>query len=186
LKSKEPWNFIKHKWFDVTDLRDHVKTYTDQWQINTSRQKKFYPHKNTETVFIYESDLDWKLNTPYKSELKSDNKTLLRMVEPIIKQLEKIHNGSRGQVLLIKLAAGKGIPDHEDSGDYLINVHRHHIPLVTSPRTKFFVDGEEQVMGIGDCWEINNAKMHAVMNASNIDRIHLLVDIMPNAIINDK
>ena len=52
--------------------------------------------------------------------------------------------------------------------------------------TKFWVDGESVAMGIGECWEINNAKTHSVINKSDVDRIHLLIDIMPNAIVNDK
>ena len=135
-KKQERFNFIKHKWFDTEDIKNHIKNYDKQWTVNTSRQKNFYPHKNTKTVFIYESDLNWKLNSLYLSTLISDDKILVNMLEPIIKQLEKMHNGQRGQVLLINLEAGKGIADHEDDGDYLLSVRRHHIPIITSPGTK--------------------------------------------------
>ena len=71
-KANERFNFIKHKWFDTEDIKNHIKNYDKQWTINTSRQKNFYPHKNTKTVFIYESDLNWKLNSLYLSTLMSD------------------------------------------------------------------------------------------------------------------
>lgn len=185
-KKQEKFNFIKHKYFDVQDVQNYVKTFNEQWSMNTFRQDNFYPHKNTETIFIYETDLNWQLNQPYNVSLISEDKKLNNMIEPIIKTLEKIHNGKRGQVLLIKLAAHKNIADHEDGGDYLLYTRRHHIPIITSPKTKFYVDDEFVNMGIGECWEINNAKNHAVTNDSDIDRIHLLIDIMPYAIINDK
>jgi aspartyl/asparaginyl beta-hydroxylase (cupin superfamily) len=35
-------------------------------------------------------------------------------------------------------------------------------------------------MQSGECWEINNSRPHLVENNSDIDRIHLLIDIMPN------
>ena len=35
----------------------------------------------------------------------------------------------------------------------------------------------------GQCWEINNAKNHSVENNGTTDRIHLLIDIMPNEFI---
>ena len=38
----------------------------------------------------------------------------------------------------------------------------------------------------GECWEINNTRLHAVENNSKIDRIHLLIDIMPNIEIGKK
>jgi hypothetical protein len=36
-------------------------------------------------------------------------------------------------------------------------------------------------MAEGECWEINNSRPHYVNNFSNVDRVHLLVDIMPNS-----
>jgi aspartyl/asparaginyl beta-hydroxylase (cupin superfamily) len=32
----------------------------------------------------------------------------------------------------------------------------------------------------GECWEINNNKIHRVANNSEMDRIHLTIDIIPN------
>jgi aspartyl/asparaginyl beta-hydroxylase (cupin superfamily) len=43
----------------------------------------------------------------------------------------------------------------------------------------FGVGDEEINMAVGDCWEINNSKIHYVNNYSEVDRIHLLVDILP-------
>jgi hypothetical protein len=45
----------------------------------------------------------------------------------------------------------------------------------------FFGVGEDSVpMQEGECWEINNSRTHWVENNSPVDRVHLLVDIMPN------
>jgi hypothetical protein len=41
-------------------------------------------------------------------------------------------------------------------------------------------------MGTGECWEINNSRTHFVNNGSKIDRVHLLIDIMPNIEIGKK
>jgi hypothetical protein len=41
-------------------------------------------------------------------------------------------------------------------------------------------------MGTGECWEINNSRIHYVNNGSKIDRVHLLIDIMPNKEIGKK
>jgi hypothetical protein len=38
-------------------------------------------------------------------------------------------------------------------------------------------------MKVGDCWEVNNNKEHAVKNLGQTDRIHLMIDIMPNQFI---
>jgi hypothetical protein len=35
----------------------------------------------------------------------------------------------------------------------------------------------------GECWEINNMQYHEVINDSEEDRIHLIIDIIPNEYI---
>ena len=181
LKTKENFNLKLYNHFDTSEINKIVSSFSDEWLINTSRQDEYYPHKETESYFIYETDIDWKFNNKYIVSLKSNNKILNDLIEPIIKYLEELHDGKRGQVILIKLAANKSIADHKDSGDYLMSVHRHHIAIQTSPNTKFFVGDEEVNMRLGDCWEINNSREHAVINNSNKDRVHLLIDIMPYA-----
>ena len=41
-------------------------------------------------------------------------------------------------------------------------------------------------MATGECWEINNTRLHSVENNSDIDRVHLLIDIMPNKYLEKK
>ena len=45
------------------------------------------------------------------------------------------------------------------------------------------VGGEQKVMRAGEMWEINNATLHAVDNQSDEDRIHLIIDWVPNATV---
>ena len=49
----------------------------------------------------------------------------------------------------------------------------------------FYVDDGVLNMLEGECWEINNMKSHEVINNSDEDRIHLMIDIIPNKYIND-
>jgi tetratricopeptide (TPR) repeat protein len=52
--------------------------------------------------------------------------------------------------------------------------------LITNDDVAFFVGGEEKNMKAGEFWEINNSVDHAVENRSGDDRIHIIVDWMPN------
>jgi hypothetical protein len=103
-----------------------------------------------------------------------------RPSDMIEKSKSKNVDGKMGQVLFIKLPAKKIIDPHEDHGDYLHCVARYHIPIITNLGVKFIIDGESKHVPEGECWEINNNKTHAVENNGEEDRIHLLIDIMPN------
>ena len=185
-KMLEDFNFKQHSKYDVEPIRNYIDSFSEEWFINTSRQDNYYVHKDTNSYFVYTANLGWKEGEEFSTQTTSNDKDLLELLEPIISDLEKIHDGVRGMVLLIKLKAGQDIAPHHDSGDYLMLSKRNHIPVVTSDSVFFGVGDEKVKMGTGECWEINNSRTHFVSNGSTIDRVHLLIDIMPNIEIGKK
>ena len=179
-KLTEDFDFIKHRVYDIDSIKNYVSSFFDEWFLDTSRQNTFETHKDTMSYFLYKANLDWQKNEIFFVSKETNDKNLLMLVEPIINDLEKIHDGLRGNVLFIKLKAMHNIREHKDEGSYLVSSRRHHIPIVTSNQTIFGVGSKKINMAIGECWEINNTRPHSVENTSSTDRIHLLVDIMPN------
>lgn len=186
-KAVEPFKFILHKEYrDLSDkIRQKLSTYTSQWFEDTTRQTVSSVHKHTNSVFVYEYDAKWTKNTKYNLDVRCKDQELLDLVAPIIKDLEGLHNGRVGKALFIKLPPSKDVNPHIDFGDYLESVRRHHIAILTNPKVSFIIDGEKQFMDIGECWEVNNNKMHQVWNEGDTDRIHLLIDIIPNSLIGE-
>lgn len=180
-KTLENFNFKQHNSYDIDGIKNHISKFFDEWFLDTSRQDNHYVHKDTTSYFIYTANLKWKSGEEFIVQTKSNDKQLLELVEPIIQDLEKTHNGVRGNVLLIKLTAKQNIERHHDSGDYLILSRRNHIPIITSSDVFFGVGDEKINMRPGECWEINNSRTHFVDNNSDIDRVHLLIDIMPHS-----
>jgi hypothetical protein len=185
-KTLEDFNFKHHGKYNVESIKNYIDSFSKEWFLNTSRQDKHYVHKDTNSYFVYTADLRWKEGSEFTTETTSNDKDLLELIEPIVSDLEKTQDGVRGMVLLIKLKAGQDIEPHHDSGDYLMLSKRNHIPIVTSDDVFFGVGDEKVKMGTGECWEINNSRTHFVKNGSKIDRVHLLIDIMPNIEIGKK
>lgn len=180
-KTLEDFNFKNHKSYDVNNIKEHISGFSDEWFIDTSRQDNNYVHKDTMSYFVYSTNLQWKSGQEFKVVKRSNDETLLKLLDPIIKDLEQIHDGIHGNVLLIKLKAKENITKHHDSGDYLILSRRNHIPIITSSDVFFGVGDEKINMKSGECWEINNSRTHFVDNNSETDRVHLLIDIMPHS-----
>lgn len=185
-KITENFNFIKHRQYNVNSINDYISGFVDEWFLDTSRQKNFEAHKDTNSYFLYKTNLGWQKNEKFVVSKATKDEELLSLVEPIISELEEIHDGLRGNVLFIKLKGMHNIPEHTDGGNYLVFSRRHHIPIVTSNQTFFGVGSEKINMAVGECWEINNTRTHSVDNNSSTDRIHLLIDIMPNSEIEIK
>jgi hypothetical protein len=178
-KTLEDFNFRKHNSYDIEKIKKHIDGFSDEWFINTQRQEAAPVHKHTNSYFVYSTDLLWKKENDFSIETTSKDPVLLELLEPIILDLEKIHNGTRAMVLLIKLKSEQHIQPHRDVGDYLVLSRRNHIPIITSDDVYFGVMNQTINMKPGDCWEINNSKPHYVDNRSTIERVHLVIDIMP-------
>ena len=181
-KSQKDYNFIYFKNFDVSPIKNKSTLLNEEWLIDQSRQNMEYPdrrnpHLYTNTYIIQDHKLDWKNGDQFNPVLK--DKDLYTIMLPIINELESRMCGKAARVLLIKLKANKDVTTHVDSGDYLNTVRRFHIPIITNKDVFYTVNNEKIHMEEGDCWEINNRRPHSVDNQSDQDRIHLLIDIMP-------
>jgi hypothetical protein len=100
-------------------------------------------------------------------------------VSPILRHLETILRGRATKCALVRLRAGASIAIHTDQGA-LQRVHRCHIPVITAPGVDFIIGGDHYFLPPGLVHELNNTLPHGVINASAIDRVHLLIDILPD------
>lgn len=182
-KAIEEFCFKFNGSFQVDDILNYLANYNSEWKFDTRRQETFDVHRNTETYFIHEHDLGWKIGDPYAGNMVSKDNSLIDLVWPIVKNLMSLYNGKPGQVILVRLNPFSIIDSHKDYGSYLLNSRRNHIPIYTNNNNKFIVGNEKITMKKGECWEINNAKEHSVINNSSNYRIHLIVDIIPNTMI---
>ena len=181
-KKADGFNFKLHKKYDVSNILNNVKKINDEWNDYTFRQNRQYserrnPHLYTNTFVIQFHSFDWNFGDKINSEVKDIY--MLDSVSDIVKDLELMCEGVSGRVLLLKLFAKKDVSEHTDRGEYLSAVRRFHIPIITNDLVSYTVNGETVNMKEGECWEINNQRPHSVLNDSDIDRVHLLVDIFP-------
>ncbi len=184
-KQSEDFNFKFVKNYEVNSIINYIKDFNGEWYYDTTRQEMYQQHRFTNSYFIYEHSNQWVEGDTYQTKLLCNDEKFLDMISPIISDLEKIYDGRVGKALLINLVAGKKIDGHHDLGDYLGMARRLHIPIVTNEYVDFTINDESINMKSGECWEINNNRFHSVNNKSTQDRIHLLVDILPNKFFKD-
>lgn len=184
-KEKPDFKFSYLKNYNIVKIKEIIENMEKEWLLDTSRQELFDVHKYTESYIINKVSIDWEENTPLNSISKSEVTELSSLGLEIAKDLERELDGTMGQVLFIKLEAGKEIRAHTDYGNYFYRAARHHIPIITNPGVIFIIDGEGKHIPEGECWEINNNRIHGVKNNGEEDRIHLLIDIVPNKYINN-
>lgn len=163
---------------DIDKLKTRVDQFPNAKWHESERERLFDVHRDTQALLLVHFE-DFKYEKPDYRELYTE---LQDELQPVIDYITDYYqdNGFVLRVLLAKLRAGGKIPHHTDAGFSLLNCHRVHIPIVTNDGVVFFVGGEEKNMQVGELWEINNGLDHAVENRGYEDRIHLIIDWMPN------
>jgi len=172
-------NYLRlHDGFDIRSIEATLaRIPREKWE-ESGREQRFDVHSDTRTLLCIHFD-----NYDYaKQQVHPIYEDLREDVEPIVAHIADFYqdNGFVASLIFAKLLPGGKIPRHADGGYSLMKVHRIHIPIVTNEQNIFFVNGEEKNMRTGEVWEINNALIHMVENRSDQERIHLIIDWMPN------
>lgn len=108
-------------------------------------------------------------------------------VRQLVMNLFQFVGGTRlGRVIINRVKPGGHIYKHADTLAHADYWHRHHICIQSAPGVKFTAGSEEVWMAPGQAWYFDNGKTqvdgserpeHEVVNQSEIDRIHLVIDV---------
>ena len=119
-------------------------------------------------------------NTPLYDELEMN-----KILDEIPAEKERVR--------LMKLEAGTIIAKHTDKVDKDIKtgkIVRLHVPVITHEEvlmTSWLPGGiAEFHMKKGSCWWLDVSQPHKVVNKSDIDRVHLVIDIYNNDVIKEQ
>lgn len=163
---------------DIAALRAAVLAIPEAaWdEENASKPNRFRALDATRhVVFRFVSDTrDWR---------RSFDRTLWEawrpLVEPVIAAAIAPYGYARvglPRILLARMAPGGRIQPHRDENPSAKWPHKVHVPLLTNPGVTFYVDRVGYHLPEGEAVEVNNMAEHAVWNAGDTDRIHLIFE----------
>lgn len=130
------------------------------------QEKELEAYKRGESKFDQHESID---HPPYR---------FLTEARPMVMNLMAYVGGERlGRVIINKIKPGGRIYPHPDTPEHANYWDRFHIVLKSSPGVVFRCENEQVYMATGEVWWFQNALMHEVINNSNDERIHMVVDI---------
>ena len=163
----------------VDALRAALPDSTDPlWEAHNQRQQHYDVHAATRSLVIV-----WP-----KDEHSGSQGAEIQGYAPMPlaaaalacgERIRRHFGGTIVRLVLAELPVGARILPHRDVGALLTRTHRCHLPIVTSERVRFEIDGEHRPLEIGEVYEIDNTRRHAVANDSGAPRIHLICDVLP-------
>ena len=150
------------------------------WNENVQRQKDYEVHEQTRSIVLLFANVeDWPSIEVSKQPGWDRLATLAVPVMHEIIGKWYPPGGTIIRAMAAKLLAGGRILPHRDSHPSLGAGHRIHVPIVTNPRVRFMIDGRPYQLQVGEAYEINNQKVHSVMNKGALDRINFIFDYVP-------
>ena len=163
---------------DIAALRQAVLGIDEaRWDAeNADKPNRFEALDRTRhIVFRFVSNFqDWRdsYDRPLWAEWKG-------MLEPVLAQAVRDYGYSDAafpRVMLARMAPGGVIKPHRDANPAAKWPHKIHVPLLTNDKVTFFVDGVGYHVPEGEAVEVSNMAVHAVENAGDTDRIHLIFE----------
>lgn len=175
----------------VQPLMHAVVRNPQLWNQNTFRTTfPNTPHVNVDDIWLRFSDPE---NCTTTTRVIGDDrpiwhpaaKVLEAEARPLIRGLmHQVNAYELGRVLITRIPpGGRILPHRDDDGEYVLtpDIARYHVVLQGLPGSLFICgDGDEQEtvnMRTGEVWWFNAHQTHQVVNNSEDDRIHLLVDV---------
>ena len=166
---------------DCSALRDAILAQDEAaWLEDSYRQEAYDVHYDTQSIVLVFVDTKQWPDVVVSQEPGWDRlaDVALPVMNDIISRLYP-PGGTVIRAMAAKLLAGKKITPHVDRHQSFHKGHRIHIPITTNPRVRFMIEGQPYQFKIGEAYEINNQKMHSVMNKGNEDRITFIFDYIP-------
>lgn len=78
---------------------------------------------------------------------------------------------------LMRLEPGAEVAEHVDFNYHWVSRVRIHVPIITDPGVVFYCGDESVHMCAGESWLFDSWRRHRVVNASNVRRVHLVIDL---------
>jgi len=169
----------------VDALRDAILKQEEQaWHEQEKRQNDYEVHRQTESIVLVFTDGSGWPSIEVSKQPGWDR--LAEAAVPIMHGIiERCYppGGTIIRAMAAKLLAGSIIRPHKDSHPSFHHSHRIHVPITTNPRVRFMIDGRPYKLQVGQAYELNNQRLHSVMNKGPDDRITFIFDYVPPALL---
>jgi len=166
---------------DCTALSEAILAQEEAaWHEDEYRQQTYDVHRQTESIVLIFTDMDNWPKIDVRKEPGWDR--LADVAVPLMREIIRKHYPPGGAIIravAARLVPGGKIKPHVDSHPSFAQGHRIHIPITTNSRVRFMINGRPHQFEVGQAYEINNQKIHSVMNKGKEGRITFIFDYVP-------
>lgn len=176
-------NFVLlKKAIDTGPLLAEINQQADPWGGQTGRQDKIKVQREALSIplrGLQKSKIAGRKRWDVHESRFTTTSKRFPLAIKFIKSFAAERDGKLSRAKLVNLQPGCRVYDHIDRGDYYRIRDRYHLVLQTGEGC-YLTSGEEVgYFNQGELWWFDNKRSHEAYNPSQIDRIHLVFDLLP-------
>lgn len=160
--------FLKLPWrFDPAVLRSEVAGLPDDFWLG-------HPSGLPGNSAVPLVSVNGEMNHAFDGSMKA---TEALVASSYLKEAVSSFNEVVARSRLMRLEPGAEVAEHVDFNYHWVSRVRIHVPIITDPGVVFYCGDESVHMGAGESWLFDSWRRHRVVNASNVRRVHLVIDL---------
>lgn len=160
---------------------DILKIKEEHWGETRGKYPNFYDDVDSFRVLKAPADEILNMKTTKDSEITyvHEDHPIFPVIMKQVRKIEEHLDATAIMVALNRMAPDSWIPPHFDSKMWN-HTYRIHVPLVSDPIVQFTFNYKKYHFEVGKIYEMDNTIEHSVTNRSNVWRVHMLLDLVPN------
>ena len=167
---------------DVNPFLDEIDSISDAWDLNTGRQDKIAVQREAQAIplrGLVKSKINGRERRDvHESRYTNSSKRFVR-ARRFLQEFATEHYAEMGRAKIVRLMPGRRVYPHIDRGEYYRVRDRYHLILQSSAGSYMKCGDEEIRMREGELWWFDNNEMHEAYNDGDLERIHLIFDMLP-------
>ena len=171
---------------DVQPFLDEIAGIPGAWDLSTGRQKKIDVQREAESIplrgLVKSKIGDRARWDVHESRFTTSSRPFV-LARAFLESFAVEQDAEMGRAKIVRLMPGRRVYPHIDRGQYYKVRDRYHLVL-KSAAGSYLKSGDEEVrMREGELWWFDNKAMHEAYNDGDAERIHMIFDLLPNALV---
>lgn len=179
------FKLIRHG-IDPSPFLDEIATINGAWDAATGRQDKIAVQREALAIplrGLRKSAIgDRKRRDVHESRWTGSAKDY-PIACAFLREIAEALDSELSRAKIVCLPAGRRVYSHIDRGEYYRLRNRYHLVLKSTHGSWLKAADEETRMGEGELWWFDNDQPHEAFNDGDEDRIHIIFDLLPKALI---
>jgi hypothetical protein len=161
---------------DVSEFTEFLDNNHPAWpnKKDDLRSNRFETHESTKSIlFKWTERGNWPELTPKEYDIWHTKKDAIKKLCSLVSKKLPLN------FMIAELEAKSKVHKHCDIHPFFAWARRIHVPLYVPEGVEFIIDNVHVPLKAGTMFEISNTRYHEVINPSDENRYHIIMDFPP-------